>query len=287
MENKICAIVVTYNRLQLLKKCIDAINKQTLSCDLFVVNNHSTDETDKYLEEHHINHFYTDKNEGGAGGFNIGIRKAIDFNYKYLWLMDDDCIPKEDALEKLFNAGKLLDDNFGFLSSRVLWTDCSDHKMNEIQQKKRYVDSVYKINQGTFVSVLIKSDVIREVGLPIKDFFIWGDDIEYTRRISIRYGYPCYYVENSIVIHETKSNNGSKIAYDEISNINRYFYAYRNESFLYRLEGVKGRFYYYSKCIYNTLRIILFSKDHKIKRLKVLYKGIKEGLLFDPKVEKL
>ena len=42
--------------------------------------------------------------------------------------------------------------------------------------------------QATFVSLLLRAATVQKVGLPIKEFFIWGDDIEYTRRIARRIG---------------------------------------------------------------------------------------------------
>ena len=287
MKDTVCAVVVTYNRLDLLKKCIDAVKKQMFSCDLFVVNNHSTDNTEEYLYENGISHICLETNTGGAGGFNIGIRKAVEMGYDCVWLMDDDCIPREDALEKLMNAGDRLNHEYGFLASRVLWIDGNEHSMNKINDAKHYSQDIYLTKQATFVSLLIRSDIIRKVGLPIKEFFIWGDDIEYTRRISIRNRIPCYYVKNSVVVHETKNNVGSKIAFDSIDHIERYKYSYRNEAYLYRQEGIKGKIYYCLRCAYNAYRIIFLSRDHKMKRLSVMLQGIKQGLSFYPKEEHL
>ena len=71
-----------------------------------------------------------------------------------------------------------------------------------------------------------------------KEFFIWTDDWEYTRRISRKY--KCYVVTDSEVIHKTKSNIGANIAIDSEDRIERYRYAYRNEMYLYKREGLKA-----------------------------------------------
>ena len=286
-KNKVCAIVVTHNRLQLLKECINAIKNQTYSCDIFVVNNNSSDYTELFLISENINHVKTVSNIGGAGGFNLAIKKTI--NYEFLWMMDDDCIPEVDALEKLMDADFLLKNKYGFLCSKVLWVDGSINKMNEIH----YIDSaqryknIYKVRQATFVSFFIKTDVIKKCGLPIKEFFIWGDDIEYSRRIAVVNNFDSYYVNESVVIHKSKTNTGSKIAFDSADNINRYYYAYRNEFFLYKKEGLKGILYYICKCLYNCARVLLFSKDNKSKRINVLLKGFIDGFSFKPEIEYL
>ena len=285
MLNRICAVVVTYNRLSLLKESIAAIKSQNYGCDIFVIDNHSEDSTCQYLEKEGIQYYSCNENIGGAGGFSVGIRKAYEMGYEFIWLMDDDCIPEKDALEKLMQADKMLDGEYGFLSSRALWVDGTDHSMNKPNHKEKYYDALYYVKQATFVSLLLKREVIKKVGLPIKEFFIWGDDIEYTRRIAVNNMMDSYYVENSIVIHKTDTNVGSKIAFDEIGRIDRYRFAYRNELYLYSKEGIGGLIYYYCKCFYNALRIVLLSKNNKKKRLAVMLTGMREGLTFAPEIE--
>ena len=160
--------------------------------------------------------------------------------------------------------------------------------MNKINNfEKTEFDHIFLIKQATFVSLLLRKETVLKCGLPIKDFFIWGDDIEYTRRISIKKNIPSYYIDNSVAFHKTENNVGSKIAFDKIDKMNRYYYAYRNECYLYRSEGIKGVIYFTLKCIYNYLRIIFLSKNNKIKRIETLNKGIKDGVCFNPEVENL
>ena len=285
MTNSVCAVVVTRNRLNLLKECLYFLEHQSFKCDIFVVNNNSDDGTEDYLNESGIYHYTFKENTGGAGGFNKGLKEAVLKGYKYIWLMDDDCIPNIDALEKLMEADRVLDSKYGFLASKVLWTDGEIHNMNKVHPINRITDNISLINQATFVSLLIQSETVKKVGLPIKDFFIWGDDIEYTRRISIKHNMPSYYIENSVVAHKTKNNIGSKIAYDNIENIGRYRYAYRNEAYLYKKEGIKGIAYYFLKVVYNFMRIVFLSKDNRLRRIRVLFEGFSNGLMFNPNIE--
>ena len=116
---KVVAIVVTYNRLEMLKQCIDAIMKQTIRCDILLVDNCSTDGTREWVNDYllpiesNVYYINTGENIGGAGGFNYGLKEAIKGDYYYFWIMDDDCVPKEDALEKLLLAEKRLDIDCG------------------------------------------------------------------------------------------------------------------------------------------------------------------------------
>ena len=79
-----------------------------------------------------------------------------------------------------------------------------------------------------------------------------------------------------------KDNNGSSIALDESARIARYNYAFRNENYLYRQEGLKGIAYYFAKCFLNIIRIIKFAKDSKFRRIAIILKNMIFGLFFNP-----
>ena len=298
MEKKqVAAVVVTYNRLPLLQKCIKSLQAQTVPCDILVVNNASTDGTAQWLETQQEAKVLTARNTGanigGAGGFNFGIRWAVEDGWENLWLMDDDCLPEPEALEKLLKADRLLDGDYGWLSSRALWTDGSECRMNRQKLKKGGQDSpsfaeegLIEAVQATFVSLFLRAEMVRAFGLPIKEFFIWGDDVEYTRRIAVRGKKASYVAGESRVIHAMKDNGGSSIAIDP-ERIDRYYYAYRNEAFTYRQEGVRGICYYLAKCGLNFCRILVKAPDRKGKRIRVLLRSMLSGMAFRPEIEKI
>ena len=292
--SNIIAVVVTHNRKDLLLQNIKCLLKQEVKTDILVVDNLSTDGTFNelrgYIKSKKIIYYPTKRNLGGAGGFSAGILEACKLGYDYLWLMDDDCMPCPKSLSMLINYAHYLNNEFGFLSSQVLWKNNALSKMN-IQKKTPFTkntdfhSSLVKIQMATFVSLLIKSSTIKRVGLPIKEFFIWADDLEYTRRISVLY--PCYLVNSSKVKHNTPLNIGSNIALDEACNLNRYKYAYRNEVYVYKREGILGMFYIIIRLIDHLLRIIFKSRDNKIKRLNIILKSTLHGITFNPKINKI
>ena len=212
-QNPTAAVVVTHNRIDLLRQCVAQLENQTCACDILVVDNASTDGTAQWLESQPDLHCRnTGANLGGAGGFNLGMRWAVETGYDYVWVMDDDTLPQPDALEKLLEADKILEGNYGWLSSVVLWVDGSECRMNRQKLNKRFYEfspllkyGLVQAEQATFVSLFLRSETIRRFGLPIKEFFIWGDDIEFTRRIAVRGGLPCFTVGQSQVIHATKA----------------------------------------------------------------------------------
>ena len=289
--NDIAAVVVTYNRKSLLLENICCLLAQTYPLDIIIIDNASSDGTYEaivdYINDNKILYFNTGSNLGGAGGFQYGIKVAVHSGYKYVWLMDDDCMPKTNALAELVKAGKELE-VFGFLSSKVLWRDGSLCMMN-VQRRtvtkplKNYSGGNIRVAMASFVSLLIRTDVIYEIGLPIKEFFIWTDDWEYTRRISLKY--PCYAVCLSEVVHKSNSNIGADIASDSIDRLERYKFLYRNDVYLYRREGFKGFLYEVVRLTAHFFRILFKAKDHKFLRIKMMLVGTKQGFSFKPQIE--
>ena len=98
---KILAAVVTYNRRELLSRCIDALQAQTRAPDaLLVVNNDSSDGTAEMLTARGVP-FVTQPNLGSAGGWRRAIDHALDHGFDAIWLMDDDGFPDSQALSAL------------------------------------------------------------------------------------------------------------------------------------------------------------------------------------------
>lgn len=295
--NKIVAVVVTYNRLQKLQKCIGRLLVSQEACDVIVVNNASTDGTAEWLESvsgEGVTVLNSETNIGGAGGFNIGVKEAVGRGYDFVWLMDDDCMVLPETLTKLMEADAILGGGYGWLSSVALWTDGSPCAMNRQKVSSDFYSDAHllrhtllRATQATFVSLFVRSSVVSRFGLPIKEFFIWGDDVEFTRRIAVRGGMRSFVVGDSVVCHEMNDNNASNISADGVNRIARYRYAYRNEAYLYRQEGVKGVCYFFAKCVLNTWRILLRAKGHRLRRLRTLAQGALQGLFFSPKVETL
>ena len=292
-NKKVIAVVVTYNRKELLKECIEALlNQDYKNCSILIVDNASIDGTfehiKNYIDNEKIIYKNTGANLGGAGGFNFGMKEAYKIGCEFIWLMDDDCIVHEDSLSNLIEAGKSLKGNYGFLSSKVLWKDNSICKMNIPKKtfstwQRDFESKIQKITMASFVSLFVKSSVVKDIGLPIKDFFIWTDDWEYTRRISRKY--KCYYVTNSVVIHKSKLNEGASIATVDGDRLERFKYLYRNDVVLYRREGLKGWFLLKARIILHKIRIMQSDKLDKKARIKIIDSALKDGKNFYPEIE--
>ena len=98
----ITAVVVTYNRLELLKRVITALKSQTVPVDkIIVINNGATDGTKEWLDSQDSLIAIHQDNVGGAGGFYRGIKEALTTKADWIWCMDDDVFPTSQCLEQL------------------------------------------------------------------------------------------------------------------------------------------------------------------------------------------
>ncbi len=292
MAEKTAAVVVSYNRCEKLLRCIAALQAQTCeSLDILIIDNASTDGTaaklQPLIEAGEIRYFNTGSNLGGAGGFNYGMRIAAESGaYSHIWLMDDDCYPEPTALDALFAAGEKVGE-YGFLSSIAYFTDGSVCNMN-IQKTslkgkiEDYESETVPVIMATFVSCLFKTETVKKFGLPISDFFIWADDLEYTRRISR--SLPCYAVNTSKVLHDMHSNAKVGIENDAPERLGRYSYLYRNEVYVYRREGFKGIVYLFLRASLHIAKALVRGKQ-PLKRAGIIFKSFLSGWCFRPEIE--
>lgn len=289
---KVAAVLVTYNRVDLLKKCLSQLLIQpTELSKILVIDNHSSDGTEIYMskmikQNHQIIYSRLSNNLGGAGGFAEGIKQAMSLDVDYFWIMDDDTIPNSDTLSNLLAADEQLQSKWSFLSSNVRWVDNKAARMNQLTTQKYWSDEINNglvaVKTGTFVSILIKKDDVRRVGLPISEFFIWSDDTEYTIRLSNKI--TGYFVINSTVTHETKVNLSVDLVHERDKNkIKRYYYSLRNGFYIARREKKVIR--YCVRAILLSISVVTSNSDYKWNKLKVLYRGLMAGFVFNPKIK--
>ena len=291
---RVAAIVVTCNRKALLLRCLDALRRQTLRSRLtiVVIDNAGTDGTQEALAPlaaaQELVYVRMKENLGGAGGFQYGLRYAAEHGFAAAWVMDDDALPQPEALEALLQADEALGGTYGFLSSRVLWKDGSICRMNIPRQSlwhrvQDFSSPRVPVIMASFVSLFVPVPVIRRFGLPLRDFFIWTDDWEWTRRISR--ALPCYLVNGSVVVHHSARNEGASLEWEAEDRLWRYDYLYRNDVVLYRREGLAGALYEAVRLPWHAVRVLLRARGNRLLRLKKIWRGTWRGLRFHPAIE--
>lgn len=319
MKNSIAAVVVTYNREKLLIECLDSLISQSRTPDaVFIVDNKSNSATPEILlknewidqlpdpesdknqvqqkqltrGQHNSTIFYVrkNKNDGGAGGFFEGIKQACEKNYDYVWIMDDDVIAEPTALEELNNALQI--ENTGFLCSRVIGTNGVSMNMPEIDfiQGENYypiwdrflADGIARVKSATFVSVLLPRETIRDIGYPLKEMFIWGDDTEYTLRISKKHA--SYYVGKSVVCHKRVISKPPSIKTErDRKRLKMHYYRFRNLVYNTRKHMKNSQMLVLiGEFVYKMLFLLFRLRFHSFY---TMLRGLLSGLFFNPKIQ--
>lgn len=297
---RILTALITFNRLNLLKRCLDAIEKQSYkNYDILVINNSSTDGSENYLKNKKIK-FITQPNFGSATGWHSCIKYAFKKNYDYIWLMDDDGYPDSLALEKL-SKQFLIKKNLVCVSSVVL----NEKKRNELvfplpilnkfdqpiifsrQRKFYFLDDL--INKGfssypyaqLFNGSLISIENLKIVGNVNKNYFIYGEEVDFFWRMK------------KIGIVETRLDAyhyHPSVSRRKYSDIKIYYYIKNTIINNYKyLSNIKTRnlmifiiilFRVYSRNGFIYIISLLFGTKSKFF-YKAFFRGFKKKLLID------
>lgn len=188
---RIAAVVVTHNRCALLKRHLDGLRRQTHPLDaIYAVNVASTDDTCVYLDScSDVTAIHLTENVGGAGGFHAGITRAVADGFDWVWCGDDDGLAAEDALEKLVSA--MAETDATFLNCIVVNADdrtkpaffmqAGGQLITTVEEARR--DGRLHAGAAPFNGTLIHRSIVEELGPPCPALFIWGDELEYERRV--------------------------------------------------------------------------------------------------------
>lgn len=303
---EVAAVVVTYNRQPMLARCLSSLECQSINLSaIFVIDNHSLDNTQAYLASWSTRPRTHDAgpirqvqrlgcNAGGAGGFNIGMRMAVEAAYDWIWVMDDDVIPSPTALVELLRIANGAATAGGFYVSTAY--DASHQHVINVPVAdmtpgfqgypawgQHLGAAVVRIRECTFVSTLFPRTAILTVGLPIKELFIWGDDTEYTRRM-VHAGINGYWVGHSVVTHLRSGSSGLSIRKEnERGRLPLYRYFYRNAGYLARKQGIYPFFQYIRHTLFDIASLCI--KYRQFHKALLVLKALFESFLFHPQME--
>ena len=296
MTIKVFAIILTYNRPTLLEECLGAVATQTRRCDsIIVIDNASTDETVELLRQKWSDKakvFALSRNIGAAGGFSAGLRIAYSEGADFIWLMDDDLIPSSDALEKLMAADATLvaiGKPYAYLVSCPHSPEGELTNVPDIHPRRNrdgYAAwpellefGLVPVGRAAFTSMLLPRTCLEMHGLPIRQMFIWGEDTEFTMRVT--QDVPGFAVGASKVRHsrsiagrariETETDP-IRIGYHRLMTRNEIYISHR----YYSLPRTLAR---------HWLTVLKLFITGRFTKASAVARGSIDGLFFHPKVE--
>ena len=290
---RVCAVVVTFNRQQLLGDCLRALKEQTRGVDkILVVDNASTDGTREMLarEFPDVPVLALSKNIGGAGGFYEGMKQAMEEGFDWLWLMDDDGRPARDCLQQLLDHAEqndilvpLQQDSDGRAYGFSVWRNRQSDVTDAVSKGQEFAHDVPIFH---FVGPLISRALVEKIGLPRAEFFIWFDDIEYALRAHHRGGARVKFVPGAVFFHDF-GGNARTVHFLGRPSIRRWqppwkqYYGTRN--YLYALTRNRCRpgdllHYFLGIQLRGLLGDVMYEPD-RWQRVRLRVRGIIDGAL--------
>lgn len=238
---KITAVVVTFNRLELLKQGIECLRKQQKLTGIIVVNNGSTDGTREWLDAQPGLLVVHQDNVGGSGGFYTGIERAYSEGADWIWCMDDDVFPHPDCLDRLLPYTDRPE--VGILSPRrLLEGKVFTHEFRHFnftnpvgslhgrKLAKQQVNQATEIVGADFEGPFISRRVVEKIGLPNRELFIFCDDTDYCLRAHLA-GFKLLYIPEALMDKHKFFSNDTWTSRNRKKKWKRY-YQVRNEAYL-------------------------------------------------------
>ncbi|HEY0789633.1 MAG TPA: glycosyltransferase [Chthoniobacterales bacterium] len=296
---KIGALVLTYNRKDVLSECLRAIMAQVEPVDeVIVLDNGSTDGTSEFLQssgllnDFPITLYRVSENLGPSGGVSVLFRLFKERGCDWLWYLDDDTIAGPDALKELkaaylTNFSRL--EEVGFLKSMVVSADGSPNGLPEADLRAapgyspswadRLAGGLVKVRWSTFNSILVPRTTLAEVGTVRPDFYFAGEDIDFTFRVTDVL--PGYLVGRSRVTHLcAESGRFSSLLEKRPERISMGAYYYRNNLyFRYNYYSLGRTLLYVGKCLYEAF-LALGVRTYPLRRSAAILRGLLSGLVF-------
>lgn len=291
----ISAVIVTYNRKELLGENIRMLLRQTKLIDnVFIIDNCSTDGTAEYLEENgwkdnkRFIYIKTESNIGGAGGFCAGVKAAFAAGADWLVLMDDDGrMADEHTMEYLYTvAERLYYGGYGnkklFINALVQQGDMLSFKMGGKYTVKQAVESarngILEGEANPFNGTMVSKELIAAIGYPNQDFFIKGDEVDFKQRTLDAGGYIATVTEARYIHPRPDTREkvvlGKKVPFFVEAPWKEY-YAARNFTYMYKSKGWYKAIAF--ELIFVKLLAIFSMKCKKVETIKMLFRGISDG----------
>jgi GT2 family glycosyltransferase len=298
-EKGIWAAILAYNRLGTLERCLEAVLAQdTPPGCVLVFDNGSTDETPRYLarmaaRRPEIRIARSEENLNAAAGMARLLELALEGGARWIWTMDDDIVPEENALSELFRAFERhfrRPEEIGFLISLAVTPAGAPTGMPQVDTTENEMlpswaqhlaDGLVRVRTSTMSSMLMPATTLRDFGGLNVEYRIYGEDTDFALRVTR--ARPSYLVGRSRVVHLMAQPGPLSIVMErDPARLPRYWYLYRNTVCLRRTywpAHAVGLFI--GRALIDACRS-LFVRPHAVRRAAIIVEGLVAGFFFRP-----
>ncbi|HSX04495.1 MAG TPA: glycosyltransferase family 2 protein [Rhabdochlamydiaceae bacterium] len=291
-QPKIAIIILNWNRPTDTLECLESLQKIHYSnYEIVVVDNGSTDDSVALIKQSYptLCMIENGENLGFAEGNNRGIEAALAKNADYILLLNNDTVVHPDILQA-FAAAATEHPNAGAFGAKIYFYDEPTliwHAGGDIDKHGRCVhigcgecdlekkrETIAKIGYACGCAILIKSEVVRRVGMLCPKFFLIWEEIDFCWRVR-NAGYDCLFVPKAKLWHKisTSFEGGNH------GPIWQYFYWRNRLLFLEKHLSPKKRFKFYLMVFPREFFFILMrSFKEKSEQNRALYKCALKGI---------
>lgn len=294
----VAIIIINWNNYPHTHACLSSLRKVSYSnFETIVVDNGSQDGSDLLLEKEYpeVTLLRNADNQGFTGGNNRGIQYALDKNFDYLMLLNNDTEVDPDFLNELIKVIDA-DPRIGAVQPKFYFLNNKDRIWNaggsiikslgwvrtigENKLAKDKYDQPKSTEWITGCCFMVRTNIVREIGGLNDRFFIYYEDVEWSLRIR-SLGYKLLYCPKSIIYHEAGASSKNEDAGKEGAlNPNVHYFATKNNILVLR----KYTPWYFIPSVFlfqggrYSAFIAYFIIRKRFQKIKFLYNGLKDGL---------
>ena len=213
---RLLVVIVTYNAMQWAKRCLDSLNSSTFQPDVYIIDNGSYDGTQKFIQDNYPKYFFyqSKENIGFGKANNIGLQYALDNDYDYVYLLNQDAWVMPDTFEKLIQISTQYS-TYGILSPFQMNADLKHIDKNFLKSScawnstptlltDLYNGSEQDVYEVSFVMAahwLITRKCLLKIGGFSPSFPHYGEDNNYVDRLHY-HGMKIGVVPSLRVVHD-------------------------------------------------------------------------------------
>lgn len=246
MEKSVFIVILNWNGWEDTAKCVESCRELTyVNFHILVVDNGSTDGSETNLRKKFsdIDIIQTGRNLGFSGGNNVGIRRALEQDADFVWLLNNDTIVDPACLARMVQAMEA-GDHVGMVGSKIYYHDSPDtlwfaggevdlegggltRHIGKDEIDRGDYDTQKETAYLTGCSILARREMIDEIGLLEENYFLYFEDADWSLRAKQK-GWKLMYQPEAILWHKEGAQTG------KIHSEGFVYYFLRNRFFFIR-----------------------------------------------------
>lgn len=239
-------LIINWNGMEHLPECFDTLLESTYgNVEFVLLDNGSTDGSVEFVEstyghDKRVEVLHWESNLGWGGGNNVGLRRALESDAKYVFVLNNDTAVAPDAIEKLVAMAEERPEIGALAPKMLLYSNPT--LINSLGITCSIIGCGWDVGIGRLDgerwnaprqvagfcggAALLRVDALRKTGLLPEEFGIYSDDLDLSFRVW-NAGYEIWSCPEAVVRHKFSATMG------EVKRVReKYFLNTRNRFWL-------------------------------------------------------